>query len=113
MSLTMTVPPAVPSLFHNSTPPLPSVAVKYSTPLTSTRLLGEPLAVPAGSMVLMSYQLDSRPSYRILGMLLATIPVSVALRITCCLDNRQVQVAGNTGLVMLEYPVALRSTNIR
>ena len=35
MSLTMTVPAAVPSLFHSSRPWMPSLAVKYSVPPTS------------------------------------------------------------------------------
>ena len=40
MSLTRTVPAAVPSLFHSSRPFVPSSAVKNSVPLTSVRLLG-------------------------------------------------------------------------
>ena len=41
MSLTRTVPAAVPSLFHSSAPFVPSLAVKNSVPLTFVRLLGE------------------------------------------------------------------------
>ena len=37
MSLTSTVPAAVPSLFHSSTPCVPSLAVKNSVPLTFVR----------------------------------------------------------------------------
>ena len=37
MSLTRTVPAAVPSLFHSSSPCVPSSAVKNSVPLTFVR----------------------------------------------------------------------------
>ena len=40
MSVTMTVPAAVPSLFHSSMPFVPSLAVKKSVPSTFVRLLG-------------------------------------------------------------------------
>ena len=40
MSLTITVPAAVPSLFHNSVPKPLANAVKNSVPFTSTRLDG-------------------------------------------------------------------------
>ena len=40
MSLTRTVPAAVPSLFHSSSPFVPSSAVKNSVPFTFVRLLG-------------------------------------------------------------------------
>src|SRR5262245_60070145 len=50
MSLTMTVPCAVPSLFHSSKPCTPSSAVKNSVPLTSVRFpihaAGNPPAGP-------------------------------------------------------------------
>ena len=38
MSLTKTVPAAVPSLFHNSTPSVESYAVNKSVPATSIRV---------------------------------------------------------------------------
>src|SRR5262249_26859185 len=41
MSLTSTVPAAVPSLFHSSVPCVPSLAVKNSVPLTLVKLLGK------------------------------------------------------------------------
>src|SRR5262245_49223373 len=56
MSLTSTVPAAVPSLFHNSVPCGPSLAEKNSDPFTSVMLPGEsanelsmtvPAAVPS------------------------------------------------------------------
>ena len=40
MSLTRTVPAAVPSLFHSSAPCVPSSAAKNSVPLTFVRSLG-------------------------------------------------------------------------
>ena len=40
MSLTSTVPAAVPSLFHSSSPLVPSLAMKNSVPSTSVRLCG-------------------------------------------------------------------------
>ena len=40
MSLTRTVPAAVPSLFHSSVPCVPSLAAKNSVPLTFVRLDG-------------------------------------------------------------------------
>ena len=43
MSLTRTVPAAVPSLFHSSLPCVPSLAVKNSVPLTLVRLRGDEL----------------------------------------------------------------------
>ena len=46
MSLTMTVPASVPSLFHSSRPWVPSLAVKNSVPLTFVRALGNELAGP-------------------------------------------------------------------
>ena len=62
MSLTMTVPAAVPSLFHNSTPCVPSSAAKNSVPLTLVRerrdwnspapgLMSSTRMVPAGGAV--------------------------------------------------------------
>src|SRR5690349_9406259 len=43
MSLTITVPLAVPSLFHSSRPWAPSSAVKNRVPLTAVRLAGAEL----------------------------------------------------------------------
>src|SRR5262249_43544807 len=70
MSLTRTVPAAVPSLFHSSRPWPPAMDVKYSVPLTFTRLLGEALAEESGPG-LMSFtrcaagaNRSSRPSSR-------------------------------------------------
>ena len=40
MSLTKTVPAAVPSLFHNSPPCVPSLARKYKVPFTFVRSVG-------------------------------------------------------------------------
>ena len=51
MSLTRTVPAAVPSLFHSSSPVEPSSAVKNSVPFTFVRLLGSEPA-PLGMMSL-------------------------------------------------------------
>src|SRR5436190_16464118 len=52
MSLTIVVPAAVPSLFHNSRPSMLLVALKYSVPLTFVRPAGfEPtVAEPRGTM---------------------------------------------------------------
>ena len=44
--LDQTVPAAVPSLFHSSTPCVPSSAAKNSVPLTFVRSLGYELALP-------------------------------------------------------------------
>ena len=41
MSLTSTVPAAVPSLFHSSAPAVPSVALKKTAPPTPTKLAGD------------------------------------------------------------------------
>ena len=46
MSLTRTVPAAVPSLFHSSTPCVPSSAAKNSVPFTFVRSLGYELRLP-------------------------------------------------------------------
>jgi hypothetical protein len=46
MSLTLTVPAAVPSLCQSSTPLTPSVAEKYSVPLMLARLDGVDAALP-------------------------------------------------------------------
>ena len=51
MSLTRTVPAAVPSLFHSSSPVVPSLAAKNSVPLTFVRWMGDEL-VAAGVDVL-------------------------------------------------------------
>ena len=51
MSLTSTVPAAVPSLFHSSLPAASWVALKRQVPLTSVRLRGMALAAP-GTMSL-------------------------------------------------------------
>ena len=45
MSLTRTVPAAVPSLFHSSCPFVPSSAVKNSVPLTFVRLPGRAVGI--------------------------------------------------------------------
>ena len=60
ISLTMTVPEEVPSLFHNSVPLLPSVAAKNKVLPTAVRFVGRELPV-----ALMSFTItvpDEEPS---------------------------------------------------
>src|SRR5258706_5566692 len=52
MSFTRTVPPSVPSVFHSSTPVLPSLAAKYNAVLNTVKPLGEE---PAPGLGLMSF----------------------------------------------------------
>src|SRR5690606_6711207 len=46
MSATITVPAAVPSVFHSSVPVDPSLALKYSAPLNSLKYAGLELVAP-------------------------------------------------------------------
>src|SRR5262245_14716456 len=61
MSLTWTVPPDVPSLFHSSVLLIPCVAAKNSVPFTSSRPDGEELA-PAGLISLTMVTFRVAPS---------------------------------------------------